>query len=62
MFQANSPVDPTDKNKTTPLHLTARYGHDKTTSLLIEHGASLTQVMKILLFVHKSLQNKYMGR
>jgi len=36
-------VDPMDKNKTTPLHLTARYGHEKTASLLIEHGASLTQ-------------------
>ena len=43
-FQADSPVDPTDKNKTTPLLLTARYGHDKTASLLIEHGADLTHV------------------
>ena len=33
-----------DKNKTTPLHLTARYGNEKTAALLIEHGASLTQV------------------
>lgn len=30
-----------DKNKTTPLHLTARYGHEKTAKLLIERGASL---------------------
>ncbi len=32
-----------DKNKTTPLHLTARYGHEKTAALLIKHDASLTQ-------------------
>jgi ankyrin repeat protein len=38
-------VDPTDKNKTTPLHLTAKYGHDKTTAILIENGAKLTQVL-----------------
>ncbi len=33
-----------DKNKTTPLHLTARYGNERTAALLIEYGASLTQV------------------
>ncbi len=33
-----------DKNKTTPLHLTARYGNERTADLLIEYGASLTQV------------------
>ena len=32
-----------DKNKTTPLHLTAKYGHEKTAKLLIDNKASLTQ-------------------
>ena len=31
-----------DKNKVTPLHLAAKYGHDKTVKLLIERGASVT--------------------
>lgn len=41
--QANSPIDPMDKKKTTPLHLTARYGHEKTARLLLDRGASLVQ-------------------
>ena len=32
-----------DKKKTTPLHLTARYGHEKTARLLLDRGASLVQ-------------------
>ena len=31
-----------DKNKTTPLHLSARYGHEKSAKILIAQGASLT--------------------
>lgn len=30
-----------DKNKKTPLHLAARYGHDSVAKLLIEKGASV---------------------
>ncbi len=33
-----------DKNKTTPLHLAAKYGNQATAALLIERGASLTHV------------------
>ena len=41
MVQADAPIDPMDKNRTTPLHLAARYGHDGVAELLIEKGASL---------------------
>ena len=41
-LQADAPIDPVDKNKTTPLHLSARYGHEKTAQMLINRGASLT--------------------
>eukprot|EP00095_Tigriopus_kingsejongensis_P005747 maker-scaffold28_size608977-snap-gene-2.12 protein:Tk05747 transcript:maker-scaffold28_size608977-snap-gene-2.12-mRNA-1 annotation:"transient receptor potential cation channel subfamily a member 1-like protein" len=42
-IKANAPIDPMDKNKTTPLHLASRFGHEKTAKLLIERGASLIQ-------------------
>ena len=32
-----------DKNKTTPLHLAARYGHESMAELLIQKGASLVK-------------------
>ena len=32
-----------DKNKNTPLHLAACYGHDSVAKLLIENGASLAK-------------------
>ena len=39
--QARAPVDPMDKKKTTPLHLSAKFGHAEVTELLLEHGASV---------------------
>ena len=42
-FQAGAPIDPTDKNKTTPLHLAAKYGHDSMAELLVTRGASLSK-------------------
>ena len=43
LIEANADINAIDKNKTTPLHLAARYGHDKIAKLLIEQGASVTQ-------------------
>ncbi len=42
--QADCAVDPVDKSKNTPLMLAAKYGNEKSASLLVERGASLTQV------------------
>ena len=33
-----------DKNKTTPLHLAARYGHEDMARLLIESGAAVRKI------------------
>ena len=35
-------MDTQDRNKNTPLHLAAKYGHDGVVRLLIDHGADLT--------------------
>ena len=43
LIEANADINAIDKNKTTPLHLAARYGHDKIAKLLIEKGAAVTQ-------------------
>ena len=40
LLSHDSPVDPMDLKKTTPLHLTAIYGHPRITDLLLRHGAS----------------------
>ena len=44
LLEANADINAMDKNKTTPLHLAARYGHEKVAKLLIERGASVTQI------------------
>jgi hypothetical protein len=38
----DSPVDPLDRKKTTPLHLSAIHGHAKLAELLMQHGADTT--------------------
>ncbi|CAC5420395.1 TRPA1 [Mytilus coruscus] len=43
LLEADSPVDPMDKTKTTPLHLGCRYGHSDVVKLLIKWKANVTQ-------------------
>ena len=40
-MSAKAEIDPTDKLKTTPLHLAAKEGHVTAVETLIKHGANL---------------------
>jgi len=40
LIEAKSPVDTTDKERTTPLHHAALNGHLKVVRILLENGAS----------------------
>ena len=41
LLDYDSPIDPTDKVKTTPLHLACKRGHPECVKLLIEKGADV---------------------
>jgi len=41
LLEYDSPIDPTDKTKTTPLHLASQHGHAESVKLLIEKGADV---------------------
>ena len=42
LLENDCPVDPFDRKKVTPLHLSAIHGHQKVAQLLLDHGASLS--------------------
>lgn len=41
LLEADSPIDPTDRGKTTPLHLACKNGHSECVKLLIDRGADV---------------------
>lgn len=41
LLEYDSPIDPTDRSKTTPLHLASSRGHPDSVKLLIEKGADV---------------------
>lgn len=43
LLQYDSPIDPMDRNKTTPLHLAAQNGHNKMILLLLRAGADIAK-------------------
>ena len=41
LLDYDSPLDPTDRSKTTPLHLACKRGHPDCVKLLIDRGANV---------------------